>query len=203
MKWLISHKEGQFLGLNPTDERELIQLKSYRKHQIFVKDRIVRTQNCFSWAGAVVLANADEAALERDYERFLVFYIPLEFWDSDFISRVESMEKTSLFSVLEASSTTDPKAVIVVDPFSTGALLAAELYSMGMKVIAVYSAQMDKLENLKNLVPQGLNIVFEEVVPFNTTIDDLVRQFRRPGFTILAIFAGAETGIRLFLTTVI
>ena len=69
MKWLISYKEGQFLGLNPDDEKELTLLESYRKHQIFVKDRIMRTQNCFSWAGAVVLANSVEAALNRDYER--------------------------------------------------------------------------------------------------------------------------------------
>ena len=104
------------------------------------------------------------------------------------------MEKTSLFTVVEASPTIVAKAVIVVDPFSTGALLAAELYAMGVKVIAVYSEQMDKLENLKNLVPHGLNIVFEEIIPFKTTTDDLIRQIRRSGHTVLAVMAWAETG---------
>ena len=70
MKWLISYKEGQFLGLDPDNERELVHLDSYRKHQIFIKDRITPTQNCFSWAGAVVLANMEEAVLSRDYERY-------------------------------------------------------------------------------------------------------------------------------------
>lgn len=105
------------------------------------------------------------------------------------------MEKTSLFSVLEAPSISVIEVVIVVDPFSTGALLAAELHAMGVKVVAVYSKQMDQLENLKNLVPQGLNIVFEEIVPFRTTADDLMRQLHRPGYSILAVLAGAETGI--------
>jgi hypothetical protein len=178
MKWLISYKEGKFIGLDPVSSAELLALESYRGHQVFVQGpRIRKTQNCFSWAGAAVLVHPTAQGLERDY------------------SRVEALERTTLFAVEEDAATpTVRKAAVVVDPFSTGALLAAELYAMGLGCIAVYSEQMDRLENLKNLVPQGLNVVFEAVVPFDKDTGRLIGSIKALGFTVLAVFAGAETG---------
>ena len=73
VKWLIvSHKEGIFKGTDPTALAEIMALESYRSHQIFVDEGgpIKKTQNCFSWGGAVVLANKNEADLNRDYKRY-------------------------------------------------------------------------------------------------------------------------------------
>ena len=50
---------------------EILSMESYRSHQFFVEagEPIKKTQNCFSWGGAVILANQDSDALERDYAR--------------------------------------------------------------------------------------------------------------------------------------
>jgi hypothetical protein len=47
-------------------------MESYRSHQFFVEagDTIKKTQNCFSWGGAVILCNVSEVALNRDYRRW-------------------------------------------------------------------------------------------------------------------------------------
>ena len=67
----MSHKEGVFKGPNPAAVAEIRAMESYRSHQIFVEvgGPIKRTQNCFSWGGAVVLANVSEEVLNRDYKR--------------------------------------------------------------------------------------------------------------------------------------
>ena len=51
--------------------QEILNMESYRSHQFFVEagEPIKKTQNCFSWAGAVTLANTCSASLERDYAR--------------------------------------------------------------------------------------------------------------------------------------
>jgi len=111
---------------------------------------------------------------------------------------VEEMERTSLIRV-RTSSPDSPKAsqssaVAVVDPFSTGAVLAFELSQLGYKVYAgrlhsarfqfslvvhyglcslVYSSNLDQLSNLQNLVPQGLSLSFDKVIPFDPNITAL------------------------------
>jgi hypothetical protein len=107
---------------------------------------------------------------------------------------VESLEKTTLFDVVPDAPRADQCAVAVVDPFSTGALLAAEIYAMGLSCIAIYSEHMDQLENLKNLVPQGLNLVFEAVVAFDKDINVIIDSINKLGFKTLAVLPGAETG---------
>ena len=44
--------------------------ESYRGHQIFFKpgNNVIATQNCFSWAGCVLLANQSEEKLNRVYD---------------------------------------------------------------------------------------------------------------------------------------
>lgn len=51
--------------------QEILNMESYRSHQFFVEagEPIKKTQNCFSWGGAVTLANTCSASLERDYAR--------------------------------------------------------------------------------------------------------------------------------------
>ena len=180
MKWLVSYRTGEFHGLDPSAASELTSLESYRKHQIFASKTIKKTENCFSWAGAVVLVHSTEAGLQRDY------------------ATVERLESTTLFDVTEAPIIpTQKQAVAIVDPFSTGALLAAELYASGFLCIAIYSEQMDKLENLRNLVPKGLNLVFEAVISYNSDKKALVESIRKLGFDVPAVLAGAETGVEL------
>jgi hypothetical protein len=81
MKWLVSYMDGKFNGLDSSSKEELVALESYRKHQIFTSGRIRKTQNCFSWAGAVVLVHPSEEGLNRDYSRSASF--PYIAWISD------------------------------------------------------------------------------------------------------------------------
>ena len=72
LKWLIvSAKEGLLKQIDEASLQEILNLESYRSHQFFVDkgDSVKKTQNCFSWGGAVTLANTDEKALNRDYAR--------------------------------------------------------------------------------------------------------------------------------------
>ena len=74
---------------------------------------------------------------------------------------MEELEKTTLFNVDDNSKVTDSLLstkdrgvfVGVVDPFSTGAIIASMLYERGYKVVAIYSANLEQLGNLQNLVP--------------------------------------------------
>ena len=73
-KWLIvSHKEGIFRGVDPAAIAEICAMESYRSHQIFVEvdGPIKKTQTCFTWGGAVIMAHKNEAALNRDYQRYV------------------------------------------------------------------------------------------------------------------------------------
>ena len=50
---------------------EIKSMGSYRGSQFFVDagDNLRKTENCFSWAGAVNLVNEDEDAMWQDYRR--------------------------------------------------------------------------------------------------------------------------------------
>ena len=88
------------------------------------------------------------------------------------------------------------EAVVIVDPFSTGALLAADFSKAGYRVVALYSANLDTLVNVQSLVPQGLSLSFDAVIPYHDNL--LVLQARLMGLEnlkVVAVVAGAETGV--------
>ena len=75
-------------------------------------------------------------------------------------SRIEELQQTTLYEVEPpgpgdlAPSTV--QYVAVVDPFSTGAVLASVVQKAGYSVIAVYSANLEQLASLVGLVPDCL-----------------------------------------------
>eukprot|EP01031_Cornospumella_fuschlensis_P040026 gene40026-48765_t len=155
-------------------------MPSYRYHQIFFVPgkKAVKTQTCFSWGGCCVLVNKSADNLQQDY------------------NRVEELEFTTLFQVEEIQQEVKSKPLVaVVDPFSTGAVVAADLYKEGYRVVAVYSAKLEQLANLQSLVPAGLTVVFEHVVGFEDDIDVMVTKLRE--FNLAALLAGTETGVEL------
>ena len=92
------------------------------------------------------------------------------------------------------------EAVIVVDTFSTGAMLCDLLYSRGFKVIRVLSGD---LQDLLEMVPDGLNFSFEASfiqsteVESEVAINDIIQGVKALGFPVIAVLAGAETGVEL------
>lgn len=196
LKWLINYKYGDFNGV---DEKSLAQMKSnesYRNHQIFIqKGKVVYpTCNCFTWGGCVKMVNKNETKLLEYYRE------------------LEILEETSLFNVTPIKTDNKFKQVIaVVDPFSTGAVLAAELYKRGFAVVAVYSAGLEQLASLENLIPQGLQLSFESIIPFDSDIQVMINslsQIAPPNNLhkntlkgldreLIAVLAGTETGVEL------
>ena len=98
------------------------------------------------------------------------------------------------------SSKKQDEAVIVVDTFSTGAMLCDLLYSRGFKVIRVLSGD---LQDLLDMVPDGLNFTFEASFMLNTEVEndlavnDIIQGVQALGFPVIAVLAGAETGVEL------
>eukprot|EP00602_Paraphysomonas_sp_CaronLab_P002124 CAMPEP_0185026258 /NCGR_PEP_ID=MMETSP1103-20130426/10188_1 /TAXON_ID=36769 /ORGANISM="Paraphysomonas bandaiensis, Strain Caron Lab Isolate" /LENGTH=143 /DNA_ID=CAMNT_0027559769 /DNA_START=186 /DNA_END=614 /DNA_ORIENTATION=+ len=92
------------------------------------------------------------------------------------------------------------EAVIIVDTFSTGAMVAYKAFLKGYKVICVLSAS---LEGLLDMVPEGLNYSFSAVLSLNSTVDstiaftNLVSEIKALEWPIVAVIAGAETGVEL------
>jgi hypothetical protein len=68
----VSHAEGILNKIDESSLAEILAMESYRSHQFFVEagEPIKKTQNCFSWGGAVILANKSSEGLERDYARY-------------------------------------------------------------------------------------------------------------------------------------
>jgi hypothetical protein len=92
------------------------------------------------------------------------------------------------------------EAVIVVDTFSTGAMLCDLLYSKGFKVIRVLSGD---LQDLLDMVPDGLDFSFEATFILNESIEpevainDIIQGVKDLKFPVIAVLAGAETGVEL------
>ena len=185
LKWVIASRDGVLKRYCPADVDEIKSMSSYRGHQFF-KDPgefIKRTQTCFTWAGAVKLANASSEAMEADY------------------SRLEELESSTLIE-LESVAPSSPREsngfVAVVDPFSTGALISSYLSERGYQVIAVYSAKLEQLSNLQGLVPKGLVVTFAAVLGYSENVQTMTESLLELSQdNILAVIAGAETGVEL------
>lgn len=109
--------------------------------------------------------------------------------------RIEQLQMDGLFDIEEDEEPTK-LFVGVVDPFSTGANVAAEFYRRGFAVVAVYSGDMDKLGGLQSLVPEGLELVFHSIQDFKEDPAEMVKELSAKG-AFIAIVAGAETGVEL------
>ena len=101
-----------------------------------------------------------------------------------------------------------PQCIAVVDPFSTGAVLAAHLCEQGYKVICVYSATLKQMENLLSLVPEGVNLTFDSLVGQKEefvsekrsavyTAGEILRICDEKGYDLVSVMPGAETGVNL------
>eukprot|EP01038_Epipyxis_sp_PR26KG_P016285 gene16285-22182_t len=188
IKWLVLFQQGIFRKVDESLFNQIVTSSCHRGHQIFhhAGKEVITTQNCFSWGGALMLVHKDENIL------------------NDFYAWIGEIEKNGLFHIddmpIPPAPTLD-KAVAIVDPFSTGALIASDLYKDGYKIIAIYSSKLEQLANLQNLVPQGLTLAFASVIPFDDDLsiicDQIIQTKSSSYLDIKAIIAGAETGVEL------
>ena len=142
------------------------------------------TIDCFTRPGCAQLIHEDESQVSYDFEM------------------IHSLEECGLldYAVICPSPPTTG-AVVVVDPFSTGAHLAALIVKCGYKLILVF-AQLDS--PVAQLVTKGSNVKPQLLIQHNASnpdqdaaIEDTIKAIATQGSPVLAILAGAETGVEL------
>lgn len=97
-------------------------------------------------------------------------------------------------------SSFERKIVIVTDVFSTGAVLAAKLDKAGCSVVACLSTD---LGDLLNMIPCDLRVNYLDTITYDTTKDpdtalnEMINKIRALEGQLVAVIAGAETGVLL------
>ena len=101
----------------------------------------------------------------------------------------------------ESSPSDKESGVVVVDPFSTGAQLAAGVCAKGYKCVRILSIWDSPVASL---IQSGVNADFHATLQFDDRLDDedkatndVCDQIRALPFPVVAVLAGAETGVEL------
>ncbi len=178
-------KEAGMLRSIPGIEK-IKQLQSFQNMYISAKEHkfVPRTVDCFSRPGSVQLAHSDPEVLERDY---------------DFIRKLEYCGLLDFEIVCPYPLSVG--AVVVVDPFSSGAIMASQVLQLGFRLVIVLS---DVDSPIKEMVQQGsavnpdITIQYDNVHPDpHFALENTLSALRSLEFPILAILPGAETGVEL------
>ncbi|GMI01569.1 hypothetical protein TrLO_g10212 [Triparma laevis f. longispina] len=162
-----------------------------RSMRSFLSEEIMQTNNtfmpltidCFTRPAAFQLLHTDEEVVERDY------------------LRVRELEENGMwdFSV-KCATKPETGAVVVVDPFSSGAQLAAKVVKLGYKLIMLFS-ELDS--PVAALVQSGTDLRGETIQHDDQnpdaieSFDATVSKLKSLPYPILAILPGAETGVLL------
>mmetsp|Transcript_15658 Transcript_15658/g.51248 ORF Transcript_15658/g.51248 Transcript_15658/m.51248 type:complete len:228 (+) Transcript_15658:158-841(+) len=114
------------------------------------------------------------------------------------LSRVELKERAWVPVKKMASFTKEPivelGAVVIVDPYSTGAALATKAVDRGFEVVRVLSEGSD---SIASLVADGQCADFVATVSVDgDNYDKAAEELRKLPYHIVALVAGAETGVR-------
>lgn len=181
---LVSRNSGIVRSL-PGDDF-IRNLPSFRTMNWEVKpgDFIAKTIDCYTRPGcAQLVANTEEEA-DRDLEAIHVFEV--------------------LGMIDYAVICPNPPvvgAVVIVDPFSTGANMAAQVLKWGYKLILVFSeidSPVAKLVAKGNKINPTLLIQHDGSLPNqDAAIAQTLREIEQNGAPVLAILPGAETGVEL------
>ena len=186
------------------------------------------TVDLFTGIGSVILMHHDEKVLERDVDflRYMeeinglfeyepkmenlkrprgdsvylnpVFYAA----EGPKLDRTFSMNRQDVFDrpLVKRMTTMDAskEAVVVVDPYSTGCLVAEEIYKRGYKIIAMWTKDFSDV--MKTHVPLSVkNLSYYAEVTEAATLDDTEAAVRNAAktFRIVACIAGGEAGVDL------
>lgn len=161
-------------------------LKSFRAISWEKKpgDYVPITIDCFTRPGCVQLVGDTEEQVDADMET------------------IHNLENLALidYSVI-CPKPPSVGAVVVVDPFSSGANLAAMILQWGYKLILVFS-EVDS--PVASLVSKGTNINPTLLIQHDSNhpnedfaIQKTIREIEGQGAPVLAILPGAETGVEL------
>lgn len=160
-------------------------LASFRSFNWEVKDGDFQPQtiDCFTRPGSVQLVNDSEEQAEADLEA------------------IHDLEEMGLFDY--AVICPNPPvvgAVVVVDPFSTGANLAAAVLKWGYKLIIIFSEMEGGHQAVlsRGHTPSTLLIQHDSrATDSEKALQDTLEKLRKQPSPVLAILAGAQTGTAL------
>jgi len=164
----------------------LRQLPTFRSVSWDVKpgDYIAKTIDCFTRPGCVQLVGQTEESVEADFEAI---------HDQEELGMID-------YSVI---CPTPPSigAVVVVDPFSSGANIAAMVLTWGYRLILVFSEKdspVAKLVTKGSKVEPTLLVQHDNAHPNKSfALNQTLAAIQEQGSPILAIIPGAETGVEL------
>jgi biotin carboxylase len=167
-------------------EQILRSLASFRSLSWDVKigDFAPLTKDLFTRPGCVQLIHESEEQVDKDFEA------------------VHKLEEMGLFDYSVICPEPPPTgAVVVVDPFSSGANLAAMVAKMGYKLIMLFS-ELDSA--ITGLVSAGAKVTPQATIQHDNlsanqeaAVEQTLEALRNQNAPILAIIAGAETGVSL------
>ena len=152
-------------------------------------DFISRTIDCFTRPGCAELVADTEEEVDADFER------------------LHSMEECGLIDyAVICPQRPSIGSVVVVDPFSTGANLAARVLEIGYKLILVFSEMHNEVSQLVENSTNS-NIQSTTMIQHNSSLANQeealqqtlanIRSNQTADSPIYAILAGAETGVEL------
>lgn len=181
---LVSRRGGIMRG--KPGEAAIRALPSFRSICWEVKpgDYVPLTVDCFTRPGCVQLVSETEEQADKDFEA------------------IHDLEELNLIDY----SIICPKppsigAIVVVDPFSSGANLAAMVLQWGYKLILVFS-ELDS--PVASMVSKGTNVNPTLMVQHDNNhpnqdfaVQATIKEIESQGSPVLAILPGAETGVEL------
>ena len=167
-------------------EAKIRALPSFRRllWEVAIGDYAHKTIDCFTRPGCVQLVHESEVQADEDFEE------------------IHSLGDIGLFDF----SIICPKAplvgaVVIVDPFSTGANMAATVALWGYKLILVFA---ERDSPVAKLVAKGTNLAPTLIIQHNSgkadqdaAIAETLAAIDGQGAPVLAILPGAETGVDL------
>jgi biotin carboxylase len=188
--FLVSRQSGVVRGLPSKDI--IAALPSFRTQdwQLSAGSFARKTIDCFTRPGAVQLVHEDPAQLARDVEA---------------IRELETKRQLIDFEVICAEPP-EKGVVVVVDPFTSGALVAAGVLQLNYRLVLVFSdtetttavgGMQHSAAAFGAPAESTAAIQHNQRLPEAEAVAATVAELRALGAPIVAVLPGAETGVLL------
>ncbi|KAJ8603981.1 hypothetical protein CTAYLR_003356 [Chrysophaeum taylorii] len=181
--FFVTRVSGMVRSTAPATKK-IQQLASFAKleWQLKAGDFAPLTVDCFTRPGSAQLVHQDRAQLEADCRA---------------IRELESPRAVPPLLDLEyvCRAPIETGTVVVVDPYSTGAILAARVRAMHRKKLVVVHS--DPTSPIAHLVASGTNLQPHAVVVHRGDVAATAAEISANSRAIVAVVPGAETGVLL------
>jgi len=181
--FLVSRQNGVIRAI--PGKNEIAQLPSFSQMdwQVSPGGFVKKTIDCFTRPGAIQLVHESEAVVEKDCEK------------------IRSLETRNMFDFeIMCAENPEKGAVVVVDPLSSGALVAAGVLARDFRLVMVFS---DPNSPICHMVTEGhsaqpdATVGHDPSLPESEALDQTVAQLAALPYPIVSAVPGAETGVEL------